>query len=253
MSTTTPPDASPHFQHYLSSIREHIAVLAGDENDRITQVAGVIAASIADGGIVHVFGSGHSNLLAQEVFYRAGGLVPFNAMLDINLTIFGSSRATLLERLEGYGPSLLTNYEVLPGEVVIVISTSGINPVPIEVAETAKANGATVVAVTSAEAYREAASRHSTGKRLVDVADFVLDTHVPVGDAIETIGGVTVGATSTILGAAIMNALVVATTERLVSSGHPVPAFVSQNVPGGDEHNNALLDRYRARIPLMKP
>jgi len=257
MSTQTERDGAERhpdqFQHYLSAVRELIAVMAGNENDRIADVAEVLAASIANGGIVHVFGSGHSSLLAQEVFYRAGGLVPFNAMLDINLTIFGSGRATLLERLEGYGPSLLTNYEVHPGEVVIVISTSGINPVPIEVAETARARGATIVAVTSAAAYRDAASRHSSGHRLVDVADFVLDTHVPAGDAIEQVGEVTVGATSTILGAALLNALVVATTERLIAEGHPVPAFVSQNVPGGDEHNAALIERYRPRIPLMKP
>ena len=254
MSASTPvADGSPHFQHYLSTLRELIAMMAGDENDRIADVAEVLTASIANGGIVHVFGSGHSSLLAQEVFYRAGGLVPFNAMLDVNLTIFGSSRATLLERLEGYGPSLLTNYEVHPGEVVIVISNSGINPVPIEVAETARANGATVVAVTSAEVYANAVSRHSSGRRLVDVADFVLDTHVPAGDAIEPVGDVSVGAASTVLGAALLNALVVATTERLVAQGLPVPAFVSQNVPGGDEHNAALIDRYRARIPLMKP
>lgn len=246
---------SDGFQHYLARTRELMAVMAGSENDKIEQAAAITAKCIADGGIVHVFGSGHSNLLAQEVFHRAGGLVPFNAMLDINLTIFGTSRATLLERLEGYGKSLLTSYDVRAGEVVIVISTSGINPVPIEVAEEAKAHGATTIAVTSAAAYANAASRHSSGKRLVDIADLVLDTHVPAGDAIEPVGddGILVGATSTILGAALLNALVVATTERLVADGHDVPAFISQNLPGGDEHNNALFDRYRSRMPLLKP
>ena len=149
--TSTPnphPDEYPHFQHYLADLREAIAIMAGDENDRIAAAAEMLAASIAEGGIVHVFGSGHSNLLAQEVFHRAGGLVPVDAMLDINLTIFGASRATMLERLEGYGPSLFASYDVRPGEVVIVISNSGINPVPIEVATTAKANGASVIAVT---------------------------------------------------------------------------------------------------------
>ncbi len=241
------------FQRYLAHTRELLAVMAGTENDRIEKAAAVTAECIAGGGIVHVFGSGHSSLLAQEVFHRAGGLVPFNAMLDINLTIFGTSRATLLERLEGYGKSLLTSYDVQPGEVVIVISTSGINPVPIEVAEEARAKGATTIAVTSAFSYEEAVSRHSSGKRLVDVVDLVLDTHVPIGDAIEDVGGTLVGATSTILGAALLNALVVATTERLVAGGHPVPAFVSQNVPGGDAHNQELLARYSPRIPLMKP
>lgn len=254
--TSTPAAHSeeyPHFQHYLANLREAIAVMAGDENDRIADGARLLAESIAQGGIVHIFGSGHSNLLAQEVFHRAGGLVPINAMLDINLTVFGSSRATMLERLEGYGASLFASYDVRPGEVIIVISTSGINPVPIEVATTAKANGATVIAVTSAEAYRDAVSRHSSGQRLMDVADLVLDTHVVAGDALEPVGDVVLGAASTILGAALLNALMVATAERLVDDGHPVPAFVSQNIPGGDEHNATLFARYQSRIPLMKP
>ncbi len=244
---------SDGFQHYLSRTRELIAVMAGTENDNIERAAEETSRCIAAGGIVHIFGSGHSNLLAQEVFHRAGGLVPFNAMLDINLTIFGTSRATMLERLEGYGKSVLTSYDVRPGEVVIIVSVSGINPVPIEVAEDARAHGAVTIAVTSGSAYAAAQSRHSSGKRLSDVVDIVLDTHVPVGDAIEQVGDTMVGATSTVLGAALMNALVVATTERLVAGGHDVPAFVSQNVPGGDEHNSALFERYRSRMPLMKP
>jgi uncharacterized phosphosugar-binding protein len=244
---------SDGFQHYLARIRELIAVMAGTENANIERAADETARCIAAGGIVHVFGSGHSNLLAQEVFHRAGGLVPFNAILDINLTIFGTSRATMLERLEGYGKSVLASYDVRAGEVVIVISTSGINPVPIEVAEDARAHGAIAIGVTSASAYAGAESRHSSGKRLIDVVDILLDSHVPFGDAIEPVGDLLVGATSTILGAALMNALVVATTERLVEGGHEVPAFVSQNVPGGDEHNNALFDRYRSRMPLLKP
>ena len=243
------------FQHYISETNRLITELAEAEHERILAAAEVTARCIALGGIVHVFGSGHSNLLAQEVFHRAGGLVPVNAMLDVNLTIFGTSRATLLERLEGYGASLLTNYDVHPGEVVIIISTSGVNPVPIEVAETARTRGATTIGVTSAAAYADAPSRHSAGTRLVDVVDLVLDTHVPVGDAIEPIGGdgVMIGATSTILGAVLLNALMVATAEQLVAEGHPVPAFVSQNIPGGDEHNAELLATYAPRIPLMKP
>jgi uncharacterized phosphosugar-binding protein len=241
------------FQRYLAHIGELLAVMAGTEDDRIEKAAALTATCIANGGIVHVFGSGHSSILAQEVFHRAGGLVPLNAMLDINLTICGTSREIQLERLEGYGTSLLTNYDVQPGEVVIVISTSGINPVPIDVATEAKSRGATTIAVTSASSYADVVSRHSSGSRLVDVVDLVLDPHVPLGDAIEEVGGTLVGASSTILGAAMLNALVVATSERLVADGHAVPAFVSQNVPGGDAHNQELLDRYRSRIPLMKP
>ncbi len=240
---------------YIQRIRELIDQIEQEEREPLQRAAELIATSIAGGGIVHVFGSGHSNLLAQEVFHRAGGLVPVNAMLDVNLTIFGSARATMVERLEGYAPSVIASYDIRPGEVVIVISTSGVNPVPIEIAQRASELGATTIAVMSAAAYADAPSRHSSGVKLAGVVDLVLDTHVPLGDAVQPIGddGIVVGATSTVLGAVVLNALFVAAAELLAERDEPVPAFVSQNIPGGDEHNQALIERYRPRIPLMKP
>ena len=240
--------------HYLASLAAGIdQITAG--MDTIAKAAERLACCISDDGIVHVFGSGHSAMLAQEVFHRAGGLVPFNAMLDINLTIFGTAHATLLERMEGYAPAILTNHEVRPGDVVIVISTSGVNPVPIELVEAVKREGAFTIAVTSSRSYRDAPSRHSSGSKLADVADVVLDTRVPIGDSVVPVGdeAVRVGATSTVFGAVLLNLLVVETARILAEQGHPVPAFVSQNVPGGDEHNAALIDRYAHRLPLMKP
>jgi uncharacterized phosphosugar-binding protein len=240
---------------YVASIQSLIAEMHAAAATPLDQAADLIATSIASGGIVHVFGSGHSNLLAQEVFHRAGGLVPVNAMLDVNLTIFGSARATMVERLEGYAKSVTASYDIRPGEVVIVISTSGVNPVPIEIAQQAKALGANTIAVMSASAYADAPSRQTQGLRLADVVDLVLDTHVPNGDAIQPVGadGIVVGATSTVLGAVLLNSLFVAAAEILAARGDEVPAFVSQNVPGGDEHNRVLIERYRQRIPLMKP
>lgn len=240
---------------YASSLHTLIDELLIDESDRIDEIARLIATSIADDGILHVFGSGHSSLLAQEIFHRAGGLVPVNAMLDVNLTIFGTARATEVERLTGYAASILATYDVRPGEIVVVISVSGVNPVPIEVAQLARERGATVVALVSAETYGDAPSRHPDGIRLVDVADHVLDLHVPRGDAIQQIGddGPIVGATSTILGGVLLNALIVTVAAELDRLGVAIPAFVSQNIPGGDDHNRDLIVRYRPRIPLMKP
>ncbi len=240
---------------YFERITVLLNTLMQDEAGAIDLAADRIAETIANDGLVHVFGSGHSNLLAQEVFHRAGGMVPVNAMLDINLTIFGSARATMVERLEGYAPSLLATYDVQPVDTVIVISTSGVNPVPIEVAELCRERGAYVIGVMSADEYADAPTRHSSGQRLSDFVDLVLDTHVPTGDAIQPVGdgGIVVGASSTILGAALLNAVFVAAAARLDERGIPIPAFVSQNVPGGDEHNHDLIARYQHRIPLMKP
>ena len=240
---------------YVSSINRLISELVDTEGPAIDVAAARIADSIAAGGVLHVFGSGHSSLLAQEIFHRAGGLVPVNAMLDVNLTIFGTARATAVERLEGYAASILATYDVRPGEVVLVISVSGVNPVPIEVAQLAKERGANVIAVMSAAAYANAPSRDRTGRKLSDVADAVLDLHVPWGDAVQAIGddGMVLGATSTVLGSVLLNCLAVSVAEQLAARGESVPAFVSQNIPGGDEHNATLIERYRPRIPLMKP
>lgn len=240
---------------YLERVHALLDEMATTNDATLDAAAQMLASSIGAGGIVHVLGSGHSAMLAQEIFHRAGGLACINAMLDVNLTIFGTSRPTWVERLEGYAPSLFASHDVRAGEVMLVISTSGINPVPIEVALGAHERGMQVIAVGSYAAYADATSRHSSGKRLFDIADLVLDTRVPVGDAVSPLDedGQAVGAVSTVLGSALLNELVIRTARRLQTSGDPVPVFASQNVPGGDERNAGLIERYRPRIPLMKP
>lgn len=224
------------------------------EGAQIEAAAELMAKCIGEGGIVHVFGSGHSHMMAEEVFYRAGGLFAFNAMLDINLTSFGTLAPGMVERTEGYAKVVLDSFDVRPGEVVVVVSNSGINPVPIELAMDAKARGITVIAITSAEQYRNAVSRHSSGKKLVDVVDLVIDSRVPAGDAILEFDGMdaAVGAASTVLGAALMNAIVAQVAETMLAAGQQPPAIVSMNVPGGDERNRELQERYKPRLRLLK-
>lgn len=235
---------------YLTETHRLLDALADTNASALTQIAEIIARSLAHDGILHVFGSGHSSLLAQELFYRAGGLAPVNALLDVNLTIFGTSRPTWVERIEGYAESIFASYDTRPGEVVLIMSNSGINPVPIEIATGAAARGLITVAVGSAAVYADAASRHSSGKSLFEITDYVLDTCVPYGDAIASIGNVRTGAVSTVLGSALLNMLAVEIVQQM---GDAAPVFVSQNIPGGDEANTALIERYRGRIPLMKP
>ncbi len=224
------------------------------EGPNIEAAAGMIADCVAAGGIVHVFGSGHSHMMAEEVFHRAGGLFAFNAMLDVNLTSFGTLKAGMVERTEGYAKVILASFDVRPGEVVVVVSNSGINPVPIELAIEAKKLGATTIAITSAANYASAKSRHSSGRKLADVADLTVDSRVPAGDAILTFGGLDapVAASSTTLGAALMNAIVAQTVELMLAAGKQPPVIVSMNVPGGDERNRELTERYRPRLRLLK-
>lgn len=235
---------------YVANVHELIDQMVSANAESLPQVAEVIANSIEGDGVLHVFGSGHSSLLAQEMFYRAGGLAPVNAMLDVNLTLFGTSRPTWVERLEGYAASVFASYETRPGEVLLIISNSGINSVPIEMAIDAKERGMISIAVGSASMYANAESRHSSGKSLFNVVDLVLDTCVPYGDAVAEIGDVHTGAVSTVLGSVLLNMLTIQIVQQL---GDNAPVFVSQNVPGGDEANSALIERYRGRIPLMKP
>ncbi len=180
--------------------------------------------------------------------------MPCNPMLDPNLTLFGTVNATLLERTDGYGQVVVASHDIRPGEVVVVVSTSGVNPVPIDVALAAQERGGRTVAITSDRHYRDAPSRHESGKRLAEVAELTIDTLVPRGDALVALGGVDTpaGGASSVIGLALINALMVETAERLRERGVPPPLIPTMNLPGGDERMAQLTARYRDRLPLLR-
>jgi uncharacterized phosphosugar-binding protein len=223
-----------------------------EEAGNLEAAAQLVAKSLASGGVLHIFGAGHSHLFAEDLAYRAGGLVPVNPILDIGYTLMAGppSRSTRLERLEGYAEALLENYDLRPGEVLIVMSQSGRNPGPVEAALSAKRRGLHVVAVTSLGHSRAVESRHSSGKRLFELADVVIDNHVPMGDAALELapGRPRVAPLSTIVGAAILQALVAEVAGRLLTMGLEPPIWISSNVPGGDEHNQRLAAQYPSRL-----
>ena len=240
------------YERYFETIAGLIHKLHESQGPAIEQAAQMVADCIAGGGVIHVFGSGHSHMMAEEVYHRAGGLMAVDAMLDPNLTSFGLLNAGALERTEGYAKVVLATYDVRPGEVVIVVSNSGINPVPIEMAIEGQARGARVIAITSAAQYAAVASRHSSGKKLTDVADLVVDSLVPTGDATLELQSGKIGAASTVMGAALMNAIMVEAAALMEQSGSEPPVIVSMNVPGGDERNKHLEERYRPRLRLLR-
>lgn len=211
----------------------------------IAQLAPLIGASIARGDVLHTFGSGHSEIVAREIIGRAGGLVCVNGIID--------PTAGFIENLVGYGTRLVERYDrqyqMLAGETVIVISNSGKNSSPIEVALYAKKKGLTVVGLTALAMSTTAATVHPEGRRLHEVADHVLDNGGVPGDAIvEVTDGVRAGPTSTHIGCALLNWLMLATIDWLKASGHPLPILRSQNVPGAIEHNRALAQKYKGRL-----
>ena len=201
--------------------------------DCIGQAGKVIADAIAQEGTLHTFGTGHSHMLAEELYIRAGGLAYVNAILEPSLMLHDDPvRATALERQEGLAAEILAKYELWAGDVLIVVSNSGRNPVPIEMALLAKERGLVVIALTSLAHSQAVTSRHSSGRRLFEVADIVLDNGGEVRDAVLEVEGLSTKAcpTSTVVGAAILNAVVAATIEELLGTGVVPPVLVSSNV-----------------------
>lgn len=209
------------------------------QSEALDKASEWIKDSMEKGGILHVFGSGHSHAISEDVFWRAGGLAQVNAILDVNLTMHGGgapTRGTSLERMEGYAKIVLENYDLRKDEVIIVISNSGINALPIEVAQIAKDLGLKVIALTNLEQSRNAKSRHSSGKRLFELVDLVIDTCVVPGDAsIEIASSLPKAAPlSTVVSCSILQALVAEVAARMYKDGFVPPIFTSANVPEGD-------------------
>jgi uncharacterized phosphosugar-binding protein len=206
----------------------------------------VIAKSIAADGVLHTFGSGHSQILASEIERRAGGLVPVSSIND--------PADGWPEQIPGYGARLFQRYAyqyaVQPDDCIIVISNSGRNASPIEVALEAKAAGLTVIVLTSLNMSKASTSRHPSGKKLYELGDYVLDNCGVPGDAALDAEGFPykVGPTSTMSGALILNLLSMEIIENLIAMGVTPPTYVSQNADGGAEHNEALAKKFRHRI-----
>lgn len=239
---------------YLNTVSALVQRVRDEQLPTLTAAATRIADCIVSGGLWHVFGSGHSQLLAAELFYRAGGLVPVNAILDLPLSVMTNARrSTWLERLPGYAEQVLQDEPLRAGDVMLVISNSGRNAVPIEVALTAKARGAVVLALTSVQFSRSVSSRHPSGKKLLDCADLVLDNYGADGDAAVRIPGCpsAVSATSTVVGSALLQALVAATVSELQRRGHPAPVWQSANGEAGEASNAAFIAQYRGRIKRL--
>ncbi|MCS7249119.1 MAG: SIS domain-containing protein [Anaerolineales bacterium] len=237
---------------YIESVSKTLEKIRQYESQRLLQVAEEVLNSILQGGVLHIFGAGHAHLLAEEITYRAGGLVPVNPILDIGYTLMANppSRTTALERLEGYARTLVENYDLRAGEVLIIFSQSGINPGPIEVAFYGKEKGLKVVAITSVEQSRSQSSRHSSGKRLFELADIVIDTHIPPGDACIEIAPQLpkVAPLSTVIGAAILQSLVAEVALRWYQTqATPPPIWMSANLPEGDRYNQLWKERFPSR------
>ncbi len=246
---SAPTAADRYLQRAISLLQELRTSQAG----AIEQAAQRVADAVKAEQLVHTFGCGHSSLLAQEVFYRSAGLmlvnyiVPPGQTLDVRPVRITSQ----FERLEGYAQIVADGAQISPGDVLIVISSSGRNAVAIEMAMEARRRSAFVIALTSMTIARSGvASRHSSGTLLHEHADLVLDNQLEAGDAMVDLAGFPqrVGPMSTVAGAALLQAVIARAIELLVAQGVDVPVFINANVDGGTEHNERWMQRLSARF-----
>jgi uncharacterized phosphosugar-binding protein len=213
-----------------------------ESSDAIRQTAQAVADCVEQDKLVFLFGSGHSALVARDAVGRAGGLLPAILVEDL---IEGDA-----ERVEGVAAIIASRYDLSAGGVFILISNSGINPVPIEMAMIGREFGMKIIVITSLAHSQSVNSRHSSGKKLFDLADIVIDTHTVRGDAAIEVEGseFRTGSTSTMIGCAIIQAITVEAVGLLAERGITPPILVSANIPEGKEHGRALMKRYGTRL-----
>ncbi|MFI2434413.1 SIS domain-containing protein [Streptomyces sp. NPDC018693] len=224
-----------------------------EEADRIEAAGTLLADTVAAGGRLFAFGAGHSSLAAQDVVYRAGGLALMNLLavpgvvgVDVTPATLGSA----LERVDGLAAAVLDTSPVRAGDALVIISLSGRNPLPVEMALHARALGAKVIGVTSVAYATETTSRHATGTFLKDHCDIVLDSKIAVGDAELTHEAVPApfAPASTVVTTALLQAVMATAAGRLADRGIEPPLLRSGNVDGGHEWNGRVMEEYRDRI-----
>ena len=243
------------FEIYLDQARQALARLRADEGASICAAAAAVAGALEADGVLHVFGAGHSHLLAEEAFYRAGGLAAVNPILDRRLMFFdGVMASTEAEREPGAAMRILEREDVRAVDAAIVASNSGRNAVPIEMALGLQARGVKVIAITSLAHSRAVAARHASGRRLYEIADIVIDSGIPAGDAAVELPGTTLrmGPLSTVVGAAIVHAITIEAAALLAQRGLEPPVLASANLDTTSRRDlERTLARYAGRIRYL--
>ncbi|WP_194974303.1 sugar isomerase domain-containing protein [Aquiflexum lacus] len=238
------------YQRYFEQIQTKLKTVFG-QTEKIEQAAKWIADCLSNDGFIYTSGTGHSHIFAEEIFYRAGGFARVVAILDDALMLHkDASHSTEVERMEGYGARLLEGFPLSEKDVFIISSNSGRNTVSIEMAMIAKESGARLIVITNLKHTQSIDSRHPSGKKLYEIADVFFDNGGEIGDAAVTIEGFEfkVGATSTVIGTVILQSIMVQATENLIQMGLKPEVFSSSNSDEGEEHNEALIKKYKGIV-----
>lgn len=246
---------SAFIEQYHRGIAAMYEKIVSGNTESIPKAAELMGSAIMNDKLIHVIGTGgHSNLGAEEMFWRAGGLVPVNAILDPGTAlIHGAIRSNHVERSAGYAKAVLDAYRVKDG-VLIIVNAYGINNMTIETALEAKKRGIPTIGVTS-ESFgrnvpRDHRARHASGKNLFEIVDIFVNSYMPYGDAVVEFPGLAqkVGPSSTLANCFTVNLLVVETVNYLLAHDFAPPLWRSANLPGGDEANAAYQEKYIGRV-----
>lgn len=250
IDNTTP--ATNPITDYLEKCAALLETIRHQES-LIRTAAGYFAETILRGRMVHVFGSGHSRIMVEEMWPRYGSFPGFNPIVELSLTFHnlvvganGQRQAMFLENVSGLADRILRNFDLSDEDAALVISSSGTNIVPVEMAEAFRAKGMKVVVIITREHSEQSDSKRLDGKKLGDFGDIVLDTGAPVGDAMVAIEGMPmpVAPGSTVGGAMLINALKAETAQMLSRAGHPPKALAAASILGKEKATEVFESAY---------
>ena len=241
------------YREYLDTIENLLETLLNTQHDALEKAAKMLSETLEQDGLIYLFGCGHSHMLAEEGFYRAGGLGAVYPVLQSDLMLHeGAVKSSALERRSELAQEVLCRYPMSEKVALIVFSNSGINGFPVEMAHLATQKGVKTIAVSSS-AYDADASRHPQGLHLAKACLHAIDTGAPHGDASYALDGTPfkMAPVSTIVSAFILNSLLARAAEMAIENGTTPSIYVSGNIEGGREMNEAVIERYRHRIRSM--
>lgn len=238
---------------YTTAINEVLNHILESQMDQVEKAADIVAAAIAQDGLLYTFGTGHSHVTAEDLTYRAGGLIAVDAIMERSLSGHEKvAQSEYMERVEGIAKVILDYYELSPRDALIVVSNSGRNAAPIEMAMIAHERGVPVIGVTSLAHSRGTTSRHSSGKKMYEYCDVVIDNMCPKGDCLLHLDGLEqpVGAGSSVATLFILNMIVTQAVQNLLDRGVVPPVGMSGNLDGSYEYNKRFIDHYKNRIKI---
>ena len=239
---------------YYEEVNDQLKEIVNTEKEKMMQASLQIAQSIANQGLVHIFGTGHSHMFGEEAFYRAGGLACINPILEPSLMLHtGAMKSSALEDLEGYAEKIFNHVQPEKSDIFVIFSNSGVNYVPVEMAKKVKDSQLPLIGIGSRK-YSEYLKNTKNRQSLSDFSDIFIDNHTEIGGAVLSIPGLEqkIAPTSTVCGAFILNLILANVSMWLIQQKKLTPPiFISGNLPDGKKKNTDLYNRYRKKVRTL--